>query len=67
MVDITLPDTIVGTQTEYIVHINDLTQKLFKHNILLIEQNRCEKEKLLSNSSLLFSSLYSYGYYKNFN
>jgi SAM-dependent methyltransferase len=67
MVDITLPDTIVGTQTEYVVHINDLTQKLLKHNILLIEQNRCEKEKLLSNSSLLFSSLYSYGYYKNFN
>jgi hypothetical protein len=63
-VNIVLPNTIVGEQHEYLVYINDLTKKLEKNNIILLEQYRCESEKFLSNENKLFSSLYSYGYYK---
>ena len=65
-VDIKLPNTIVGEQHEYLVYINDLTKKLEKNNIILLEQYRCESEKFLSKENKLFSSLYSYGYYKYF-
>ena len=63
-VNIVLPNTIVGEQHEYLVYINDLTKKLEKNNIILLEQYRCESEKFLSSENKLFSSLYSYGYYK---
>lgn len=63
--DFVLPDTIVGDQREYIVHLQDFTLRLAKYGINLYEVHRAEGEKLLSESNALFSSLYSFGYYSN--
>lgn len=62
-VDFTLPDSIVGTQREYLVKINDLTQKLRNYGFNLTFIKRASEEKLLSDECFLYSSLYSYGEY----
>jgi SAM-dependent methyltransferase len=61
--DITLPDTIVGEQHEYIVHLADFTSRLARYGIHMREIHRAETEKLLSDDNMLFSSMFSYGYY----
>lgn len=61
--DFILPDTIVGEQREYLVHLADLTMRLEKYDIYLKEVYRAEDEKFLSVNNRLFSSMYSYGYY----
>jgi len=63
--DFFLPDTIVGQQREYLVHIADFTSRLSQYGINLHELHRAEGEKLLSKENMLFSSMYSYGYYVN--
>lgn len=60
-VDFILPDTIVGEQREYVVHIQDLVNRLEKEKIFLKEFSKAEEEKLLIKDAKLFSSLYSYG------
>ena len=64
-VDFTLPDTIVGEQREYIVHLQDFSLRLGEYGINLYESHRAEGEKLLSDSNSLFSSMYTFGYYVN--
>jgi hypothetical protein len=61
--DFILPETIVGDQLEYIVHIQDFTIRLSKYGINLHQIQRAEGERLLSEDNLLFSSMYSFGYY----
>lgn len=63
--DFVLPNTIVGEQREYLVHLQDFTLRLAKYGINLYEVHRAEGERLLSKSNELFSSLYSFGYYHN--
>jgi SAM-dependent methyltransferase len=63
--DFILPDTIVGEQREYIVHIQDFTSRLEKYGIYLHKFHRAEGEKLLSEENFLYSSMYSFGYYEN--
>ena len=63
--DFNLPGTIVGAQREYLVHIADFTSRLSRFGINLYELHRAEGEKLLSADNLLFSSMYSYGYFVN--
>lgn len=63
--DFNLPDTIVGQQREYLVHIADFTSRLSQFGINLYELHRADGEKLLSKENTLFSSMYSYGYYVN--
>ena len=63
--DINLPDTIVGQQREYLVHLNDFTNRLAKYGIELQELHRAEGERLLSNPNKLYASLFSFGYYSN--
>ena len=63
--DFVLPDTIVGDQREYLVHIHDFTRRLATYGINLRENHRAEGERLLSPGNALFSSMYSYGYYVN--
>lgn len=63
--DFILPDTIVGDQREYLVHLQDFTLRLAAHGINPYEMHRAEGEKLLSDDSALFSSMYSFGYYIN--
>ena len=64
-VDFNIPDTIVGNQREYIVHISDFTRKLENYGIHLYEEHKADKEKLLTEDNLLLSSMYTYGYYVN--
>jgi len=64
-VDFILPNTIVGEQREYIVHLQDFTSRLGLYGIHLYELHRAESEKLLSEENSLFSSMYSFGYYVN--
>jgi hypothetical protein len=62
--DFYLPDTIVGEQREYIVHIDELTQRLQKHGFQLdYLRPALEGPVLLSPSNQRFASLYSYGRY----
>jgi SAM-dependent methyltransferase len=63
--DFVLPDTIVGEQREYLVHLEDLSRRLSKYGIYLVESRRAEGEKLLSKENRLYSSMFSYGYYVN--
>jgi SAM-dependent methyltransferase len=63
--DFVLPNTIVGEQREYLVHLQDFSRRLSVYGINLHEIYRAEGEKLLSEESALFSSMYSYGYYVN--
>ena len=63
--DFILPDTIVGDQHEYIVHLQDFTTRLSAYGIYLHELHRADGEKLLSEENALFSSMYSFGYYQN--
>lgn len=63
--DFILPNTIVGNQREYIVKINDFTNRLNTYGIVNREIHRAEEEKLLSDNNLLFSSMFSYGHYVN--
>ncbi|MEO6066605.1 MAG: hypothetical protein ABIQ41_01335 [Gemmatimonadales bacterium] len=64
-IDFILPDTIVGEQREYLVHLQDFSRRLANYGINLNEIHRAETEKLLSNTASLFSSMYSFGYYTN--
>jgi len=66
-VDFILPETIVGEQREYLVRINDLSSRLQKYGINLTLKAPATDEKLLSKECMLFSSLYSYGFYSNDN
>jgi SAM-dependent methyltransferase len=64
-IDFILPDTIVGEQREYIVHLEDFTRRLSVYGINLHEIYRAEGEKLLTKDNALFSSMFSLGYYVN--
>lgn len=69
-VDFVLPNTIVGAQREYVVHVDDLTQRLSQYGFELQEYRRAEhtdafNEPLLSKENKVFTSLYSYGVYVN--
>lgn len=64
-IDFVLPDTIVGEQREYLVHLQDFTSRLSAYGINMYEVHRAETEKLLSEAGALYSSMYSYGYYSN--
>lgn len=66
-VDFILPGTIVGHQREYLVKLEQLSEKLEKYGIYLQELNKANKEKFLSEDNQTFTSLYSYGYYTNTN
>ena len=63
--DVYFPNSIVGEddkpQTEWIVHIDQLSKKLANYGFNLIEFDRADKELLLSSEGKLLSSLYSYG------
>jgi SAM-dependent methyltransferase len=63
-IDFILPDTIVGEQREYLVHLKDLSEKLGPLGFNLAEKKRADQEKLLSPENMRFSSMYSYGYYQ---
>jgi hypothetical protein len=62
-VSVVLPGTIVETQEEYLVFLNNLTQGLQPYGYDLEYQLPATGELLLSESNMLFSSLYSYGQY----
>ena len=62
-VDFTLPGTIVGEQTEYLVHIKDFSRRLEKYGIFLDYIENATNEKLLSQENLIYTSMYSYGEY----
>ena len=67
-VDFELPGSIIeeGGQREYIVHINDFTQRLSKFGFILENFSKAIKPKLLlSEQNILYTSLYSYGSYVN--
>lgn len=62
---VTIPNTIVGNdQVEFMVYIDDLTEKLqfFGFELKMIE--KANKEYILSPIQLAYSQMYSYGYYK---
>ena len=56
-----LPDIIVGTQTEYLPHLDDLFTRLLAKGIYFVEYATADSEKLLPDDQHLLSSLYSYG------
>ncbi len=66
-VDFVLNNTIVGAQREYVVHLQELVDKLAIYGFELTEIHRAEGEKLLRQDQALYSSLYSYGYFTNSN
>ncbi len=60
--DFILPGTIVEEQREYLVHLQDFRTRLAVYGINIEENYRAEREKLLSSTNKLYSSMYSYGY-----
>jgi SAM-dependent methyltransferase len=69
-VDFELPGSIIeeGGQREYIVHIQDFTERLSKFGFVLEKISKAIKPNLLlSEQNLLYTSLYSYGVYSNKN
>jgi len=64
-VEFTIPNSIVNTQLEYLVHLADLTLALQSYGFRLTQRYRAEKEKLLSKDGLIYTSMYSYGVYEN--
>jgi hypothetical protein len=50
---------------EYITHITDLTARLRRYGINLTEFYKTDKERLLTPPLLFYSSMYSFGYYRN--
>lgn len=65
ILDINIPNSIVGKQREYLVKIQDFTLRLESYGIYLNELHRAEGEKLLSNDNAIFSSMFSFGNYIN--
>ena len=63
-VHVSLPGTIVEEQDEWLVKLDDLALRLEKHGILLKEVHRASHEKLLPKEALIYTSLYSYGYFE---
>lgn len=63
--DFILPNTIVGEQREYVVHLQDFSLRLARYGIYIRELHKAEGEKLLTSDNYLFSSMYSYGYFVN--
>ena len=61
-IHITINDTIVTGQVEYLVHLDDFFTLLKGHGYSLRERRRAEGERLLSREELLFSSCFTYGY-----
>lgn len=55
---------IVGKQWEFLVDLNKLTKKLQVYGIDIGEKRAATDELLLSKEAMLYSSLFSYGYYK---
>lgn len=62
-VDLTIPNSIVEHQTEYLVFISDLMIKLKKYGITLTDHQLATNEPMLSKESKLYTSLYSYGHF----
>jgi SAM-dependent methyltransferase len=60
--EVVIPDSIVGTQTEYKVFLDDLTTG-FSPEMFLAENNIADSEKLLASGQYEYSKLFSYGYY----
>jgi len=56
-----IPGTIVENQTEYVVRINDLNEKLTKLGFEEITRNVANDEMLLSKEQKIFTNLYTYG------
>lgn len=64
--DFKLPDTIVGDQEEYIVHLDDLTNKLKSYGFVLKETKIADgRDELLSNENRIYSSMYVSGFYQH--
>jgi len=63
--EINLPNTIVGLQTEYLVFINDLVIRLKKYGFNLKFHKRANDEKLLSSSNKLYTNFFSYGVFEH--
>lgn len=66
-VDFILPGTIVGEQREYVVHLQDFLERLQKYGFSQTSREVANKEPLLSQINKEYTSLYSYGSYKNTN
>lgn len=65
--DIVFPKTIVGEQTEYLVYMNALTERLAKYGFTLEWTKVADAEKLLTPEQMKLSSCYTYGVYRNTN
>ena len=66
--DFWLPDTIVGEQREYLVHLKDLTERLARYGFDLGNFHQAiEKNLLLNEDNKLYTSMYTYGQYTNLN
>lgn len=61
LVKVNLPDTIVGEQTEYLVHLPDLYQRLEKYGFKILAHDRIDHDVLLSDEQLQYSRFYSWG------
>ncbi len=55
---------IVGKQWEFVVHLEDLTEKLKNVGIELIEKRPATDELLLDEKSKAYTSMFTYGYYQ---
>ena len=55
---------IVGKQWEFLVHLNDLTNKLENYGIVLRETRSATDELLLPEDAKAYTSLFTYGYYQ---
>lgn len=64
VLNINIPNSIVGDQTEWLVKIDDLVSRLSEYGFELISWKPASREDMLPNESKILSSLYSYGIIK---
>lgn len=64
VLDINIPNSIVGDQTEWLVKIDDFVSRLAGYGFELISWKPASKEDMLPFESKILSSLYSYGIIK---
>lgn len=61
---IDIPGTIVEKQTEHLVYTDDLLARLYPAGYQTYKFRRADEEKTLPENQLLFSSLFTYGYFR---
>ena len=64
VVQVYIPDTIVGRQTEYLVDISQFSELLGQLGFELREYKVADGERFLSSEQREVSSFYTYGYYE---